>query len=470
MAAGGVLRGAGTMVASRAFGLVFTFVQIKLSVSYLSPYGYGLLSTAVLLVGAFEVLTELGLGNIVVRRVSGGADLHHTVGLAKAIALSIMLPLVALAMATGFALYDDPQVLQGVSIVAVGLAATVWSATFVPIAQLSDKFGGVSMADVTGRIVSLSIVVAAVVLDLGLTAFFVAQLGAPLARALISHLWGRRQGHFPPIFAWPQMWSLLREALPLTYIAVVSGLYFQLDGLLLTKLTTPTDVGAYNLAYRIIVNLNIIGTAVAAVLIARFSRAAAESDANYRRVLRLATPPMLALCLPVALLLWPFSPDLIRLVGSEEFVPISTHPLSLLWIAASISLLTTVISSALVAGHAQNFLATLNTVNLMFNLALNLVLIPRYGATGAAIALICTEFSGLVVCLVMLTRRLSRFIPLRATLTLVACTLAALVVEHLLGDVYWLLRGLLVVVTFYGLAVLTRAVTLKDLRELSESA
>lgn len=457
------------MVASRAFGLVFTFVQIKLSVSYLSPHGYGLLSTAVLLVGAFEVLTELGLGNIVVRRVSGGADLHHTVGLAKAIALTIMLPLVAVAVGTGFVLYDDPQVLQGVSIVAVGLAATVWSATFVPIAQLSDKFGGVSVADVVGRVVSLSIVIAAVALDLGLIAFFIAQLAAPIARALISHLWGRRQGHFPPIFAWHQMWALLREALPLTYIAIVSGLYFQLDGLLLTKLTTPTDVGAYNLAYRIIVNLNIIGTAVAAVLIARYSRAAAVSDERYRHALRLSVPPLLALCLPIAVLLWPFSADLIRLVGSEEFVPISTHPLSLLWGAAAIALLTTVISSALVAGHAQNFLATLNTVNLALNLALNLVLIPRYGATGAAIALICTELSGLVVCLVMLTRRLSRFIPLRATFTLFACAAAALAIEHLLGGVYWVLRGLIVAAAFYALAVLTRAVTLKDLRELSES-
>lgn len=458
------------MVASRLFGLVFTFVQIKLSVSYLSPHGYGLLSTAVLLVGAFEVLTELGLGNIVVRRVSGGADLHHTVGLAKAIALTIMLPLVAVAMGTGFVLYDQPQVLQGVAIVAVGLAATVWSATFVPIAQLSDKFGGISMADVTGRIVSLSIVIAAVVGDLGLVAFFVAQLCAPLARATVSHLWGRRQGHFPPIFAWREMWRLLREALPLTYIAIVSGLYFQLDGLLLTKLTTPTDVGAYNLAYRIIINLNIIGSAVAAVLIARYSRAAAVSDERYRHALRLSVPPLLALCLPIAFLLWPFSADLIRLVGSEEFVPISTDPLGLLWIAAAISLLTTVISSALVAGHAQNFLASLNTVNLVFNLALNLVLIPRYGATGAAIALICTELSGLVVCLVMLTRRLSRFIPLRATFTLFACTAAALAIEYLLGDVYWLLRGVLVAAAFYTLAVLTRAVTLKDLRELSESA
>lgn len=470
MAAGGVLRGAGTMVASRAFGLVFTLVQIKLSVSYLSPHGYGLLSTAVLLVGAFEVLTELGLGNIVVRRVSGGADLHHTVGLAKAIALTIMFPLVAVAIAVGFLLYDDPQVLQGVAIVGVGLAATVWSATFVPIAQLSDRFGGVSVADVTGRIISLSIVVVAVTGDHGLTAFFVAQLSAPLARALVSHLWGRRQGRFPPIFAWAQMWGLLKEALPLTYIAVVSGLYFQLDGLLLTQLTTPTDVGAYNLAYRIIVNLNIFGTAVAAVLIARYSRAAAVGDAKYRRALRLSTPPMLALCLPVAFLLWPFSPDIIRLVGSEEFVPISTHPLSLLWIAAAIALLTTVISSALVAGHAQNFLATLNTVNLVLNLALNVVLIPRYGATGAAIALICTELSGLLVCLVMLTRRLSRFIPLRQTLTLFACTAVALVVEQMLGDVYWVLRGLIVAATFYALAVLTRAVTLADLRELSESA
>lgn len=468
MAAGGLLRGAGSLIGSRAIGLVFTVVQIKLAVTYLGPYGYGVLSTAVLLVGAFEVLTELGLGNIVVRRVSNGDDLQHTVGLAKAVALTIMLPLVVLAIALGALLYDDPQVLQGVAIVAVGLAATIWSYTFVPIAQVCDRFGGISTADILGRIVSLAVVGAAVLGQLHLTAFFVAQLAAPVTRAVVSHLWGRRQGHFPPVFQWPQMAGLVREALPLTYIAVVSGLYFQLDGLLLTKLATPENVGAYNLAYRIIVNLNIIGTAIAAVLMARYSRAAAQGDERFRHVLRLSLVPMLALCLPIACLLWPFSADIIRLLGSEEFVPISTHPLSLLWIAAAVSLLTTVISSALVAGHAQRFLATLNTINLGLNLVLNLWLIPEYGAVGAAVALIVTEMSGLLVCLVMLTRRLRQVVPVRQTLTLIACAGGALMVEQLTRDVPWIARGLLVAATFFGLAFMTRAVTPAGLRELSD--
>ncbi len=470
MARGGILRGAGTLVSSRVAGLAFTFVQIKLSVTYLSPHGYGLLSTAVLLVGTFEALTELGLGSIVVRRVSGGADLQRTAGLAKAVAITIMGPLVAVAIACGSVLYSDPQVVQGVAILATGLAATMWSATFVPIAQVTDAFGGISAADIGGRIASLAIVVVAVAGDLGLAAFFVAQLAAPLTRALISHLWGRRQGHFPPVFEWRAMRDLLCEALPLTYIAVISGLYFQLDGLLMTKLTTPSEVGAYNLAYRIVVNLNIIGTAAAAVLIARYSRAAAIGDERYRHVLRLSAPPLLALCLPVATLLWPFSDEIVALVGSEEFVPISAGPLSLLWVSAALALLTTVISSALVAGHAQNFLATLNTINLLLNLVLNLVLIPRLGATGAALALICTELSGLSVCLVMLTRRLGWFIPVRAMLILCGCAAAALVTGHLLAGVWWIVRGLIMAVTFFGLALLTRAVTPAGMRELSGAA
>lgn len=463
-----MLRGAGSLIGSRIVGLGFTVVQIKLAVSYLGPSEYGLLSTAVLLVGTFEVFTELGLSNIVVRRVSGGADLAHTVGLAKGIALIMMLPLAGSAILTGYILYDDPVVLQGVAIVSMGLSATIWAYTFVPVAQVRDRFGGISAADVAGRVVSLTVIAAAVLSHRGLTAFFVAQLVAPVTRAVVCHVWGRRQGFFPPLFRWLDMGGLVKEALPLTYIASVSGLYFQLDGLLLTKLATPLDVGAYNFAYRIIVNLNIIGTAIAAVLMVRYSQAAATGVERFRHVLRLSTAPMLLLCLPVACLLWPFSADVIRLLGSEDFVPISTHPLTLLWIAASISLLTTVISSALVAGHAQKFLASLNTVNLVLNLALNVILIPRYGALGAAIALICTEASGLVACLIALTRRLGTFVPLRQTLTLGACAVAGIFVEQFSHELPWLLRGLLVAAVFFGLAFLSRAVTLAELRELSQ--
>lgn len=464
------MRGAGSLIGSRMIGLVFTVAQIKIAVTYLGPYGYGVLSTAVLLVGAFEALTELGLGAIVVRRVSNGADLQRTVGLSKAVALTIMLPVVGIAILLGNLLYDDPQVLQGVAIVAVGLAATIWAFTFVPIAQLRDRFGGVSAADVLGRVVSLAVVAAAVMWDLGLQAFFVAQLLAPVTRAIVSHLWGRRIGYFPPTFKWDQMRGLIREALPLTYISVISGLYFQMDGLLLTKLATAEDVGAYNLAYRIIVNLNIIGTAIAAVLLARYSRAAADGDERFRYVLRLSFPPSLALCLPIACLLWPFSADVIRLLGSEEFVPISTHPLSLLWVAAAISLLTVIISAALVACHAQRLLASLNTINLIINLLLNLFLIPSYGAVGAAIALVSTELVGLLVCLVVLSRRLHGVIPVRQALTLILCVLVGLLAEHLLRDLFWVVRGLLVAGVFFGLAVLLRAVTPAALRELSDDA
>lgn len=470
MAGRGLVHGLVTMLTTRGLGMVITLVQLKLSVGYLGPHDYGLLTTALLLVGTFEAFTELGVGSIVVRRVAGGADFTRTVGLAQGIALVVMLPLTLVAIGTAFILYDDPQVLMGCAIIGVGLLATTWAVTWNAVAQVTDNFVGISRGDVLGRLCSLGIVIAAVTSDHGLVVFFVAQLTAPVVRALICQLWGRRQGRFRPIFDRSAMWRLFVEALPLTYLTIIGGIYFQLDGLILSKLATPVDVGAYNLAYRTVVNVNVIANAVTAVLMSRFSRAAASSRADYRAVLRMAMRPMVALTVPIATLLHPFSADIIRLIGSEEFVPLSTKPLDLLWISVAIGMMSMVISSALIAGHWQRFLTLLNTINLVINLVLNLILVPRFGATGAAVALIVTEACGFIACLVMLTHRLSGFIPWKDMGLIAVSAAIALGVEYVTQPVYWIARGLIVAAVYFGCVYLFRVVTPARLRELSDAA
>ncbi|MDO5712463.1 MAG: oligosaccharide flippase family protein, partial [Micrococcales bacterium] len=358
--------------------------------------------------------------------------------------------------------------LEGIAILSAGLFGTAWAATYNSVAQTRDDFAGISMADIAGRALSLVVVLVAVYSGVGIEAFFVAQLSAPLLRGLISHLWGRRHGRFRPVWDAAGMKSLMMEALPLTYITVVAGLYFQIDGVLITQLSTLVEAGAYNFAYRIAMNVNVVGMALASVLVARYASAAAESEEKFRRVLQLSMSLILALCLPIGLLLWPFDADLIRLLGSEEFVALSSAPLLLLWIAISASMMGILVSAALVAGHTQRFLAILNTCTLLLNVGLNVALIPRWQATGAAAALVVTELIGLTIALWRLGRRSPGYWPWRDFAVLTGCVLLALAVEYVTaGFLPWFLRALVVAGVFFGAAYAARVVTPSRVRQLS---
>lgn len=465
---GGIVRGLGNLIGARGVGIIFTLVQVKLATTYLGAEGYGVLSAALVLIGTFEAFTELGIGTIVVRRVAGGADLRQTVGLAQALSLCLSVVLIAAAIVVGWVGYREMGAFEGILILSAGLLGSAWAATYNAVAQSRDDFKGVSWADIAGRVVSLAIVAGAVFSRAGIEVFFVAQLSAPLVRGVVAHLYGRRYGPFRPVFDVQGMKNLLVEALPLTYITVISGLYFTIDGVMLAQLSTVVEVGAYNFAYRIAINVSVLGVALASVLVARYSVAAADSQERYRRVLRMSMSLLLAICLPIGLLLWPFNADIIRLLGSEEFVPLSSSPLLLLWFSVAASILGTVVSTALVAGRAQRFLAVLNTCTLALNIGLNFVFIPQWGAAGAAVALVITEIVGLSIALVRLHYRCPGYWPWRDFFILVVCVGVAVLVEHLTaGLLPWVLRGLLTAAVFFTLAYITRVVTPATLRELS---
>lgn len=465
---GGIVRGLSNLVGARVLGILFTLVQVKLSTNYLGPQGYGVLSAALVFIGTFEAFTELGIGTIVVRRIAGGADLHRTVGVSQALSLCLTVVLVAAAIGFGWLGYHGTGAFEGILILAAGLFGTAWAATYNSVAQSRDDFAGISIADIVGRIASFAIVAAAVYLQASITAFFIAQLAAPLLRGAIAHLWGRRHGPFRPVFDRADMKALMIEALPLTYITIIAGLYFQIDGVMIAQLSTLVQAGAYNFAYRIAMNVSVLGIAITSVLVARYAAAAAESAERYRSVLRLSMSLVLSLVMPIAFLLWPFNTDIIRLLGSEEFVALSWWPLALLWFSVAASMMGTLVSAALVAGHTQRFLAILNTCTLALNIGLNFMFIPRWQATGAAIALVITETVGVLFALVRLGRRSPGFWPWRDFVVLVGCLVVALGVEFFTaGMLPWVLRGLLVAGVFFAGAYLTRVVTPERIRELS---
>lgn len=463
-----LLNGVFTVTGSRIIGLFLTLLQIKLTVNHLQPSGYGLLTTATLFIAAFGAWTELGLGSIVVRRVSGaGQDLEKTVGWVMSISLVLMAPLLVAVNLTGWFLYQaEPRVVLGIAILSLGLAATSWSSCYTPVAQVKNKFLVYAAADVGSRMLSLSVVVFAFLNNGSIAWFFVAALMPSIVKLVCMELWGRRVGRFRPEWDRTEMLRLVRETLPMTYIFLVAVLYFTIDGILLSKLSTLEQVGSYGLSYKIAGNLTVVGQAAAAVMSARFAADAAESSADFASTLRSTLRLMLLIAFPVAMFIGPLSPDVIRFVGSEDMVQLAARPLAIICVAVAIGMVLMVITVALLNAHMQSFLAKFSTANLGLNIILNVILIPHWGAVGAAVALVVSEVSGLVCCLILLARRYPGSLPLGSAFVMFVCAVAGLGAELLFHDVPWVLKAMLAFVIFLVFTLLLRAVSVSELRHV----
>ncbi|HSV64504.1 MAG TPA: flippase [Mycobacteriales bacterium] len=394
-----IVRGVAVQLGARALSTVASVFTVAITTRYLGLHNYGILTTAIVFVGLWSTLTELGVGSVIVRRVSGGAGtLDELVGANLGLSLLYSLPLAGLAMASGLAVYPGRHDVQMVvAIVSAGLALSTLSSCYPPVFVANVRFGPVALADSLSRLLILASTVVVVTLNGGLRWIGVVQLIPPLVTLAVLALAARRFGRFRPRFDWRVTLPLLRESVPITLMAFVAVLYWRADGLLLSLLSSTAQVAAYGLAYPIAFTLSVLSDFFTSSSLSTMTETFATDRTAFVRLIRSSVQAMFYVGLPIIAFSGFLAGPIVRLLASDAFAGMAAVPLALFFVAAALTFLTSVLSQALFAAHEQRFLLVVNIVNLALNIALNMVLIPHLGAVGSGIALIASELSGLAV-------------------------------------------------------------------------
>lgn len=158
-----------------------------------------------------------------------------------------------------------------------------------------------------------------------------------------------------------------------------------LDVLLVGYFISLRMAGVYGVASRYLVAINFCTVAVGSTIMPQVSRLISLGRMDdFRRLYQTATAWIMAITWPSALLLALFSPLFMRLFGAEFGVghtALSILALTMLYVAATGNNLGILV----VSGRSATSL-WIGMLTLGINVALNLVMIPRLGINGAAIA------------------------------------------------------------------------------------
>jgi O-antigen/teichoic acid export membrane protein len=166
---------------------------------------------------------------------------------------------------------------------------------------------------------------------------------------------------------------------------VVQILLLRLDVLLVSALRSPEEAGIYAAASRYLTFGVMISTAVVFVIGPQLSgMIAQEAFDRARGVYQAATMWLSAISFPVYLALAAFAPLMMRLFGAS-FTPGSTA-LTILSLAMLVNMGTGAVRAALFMGGKSSWILLDNVIALAINVGLNVVLIPKYGMSGAAAA------------------------------------------------------------------------------------
>lgn len=184
---------------------------------------------------------------------------------------------------------------------------------------------------------------------------------------------------------------------------LMTSMYYQIDTAMLPMLSTTYDAGIYGALYRFV---DLIQVLPRVILVAGFPALVVlwkadtggfgETFVQLRRFLTF-------LGLPALLLIILFSGRILALAFGEEYRVGATALVNLL-VAMLFAFHSMLLSQVLKASEHEAGLARVLVTTVLFNIGLNILLIPAHGFSGAALAMLVTE----VVYYLLLVERIYR--------------------------------------------------------------
>jgi O-antigen/teichoic acid export membrane protein len=178
----------------------------------------------------------------------------------------------------------------------------------------------------------------------------------------------------------------LRESWPLFVNQLLQGLFFKVDALLLPGLAGNAAAGAYAAAYKVSEGAGIVSSSFTLALFPRLSR-----ERDLTAAYRLALRGLLQIAFPLAAGIALLSESIVGVVGGRAYLPDSAIALTILIAYLPLSYANGLTQYVLIAAGRQRLLTAAFVAALIFNVAANLLLIPRFGFVGAAWVTVASE-------------------------------------------------------------------------------
>lgn len=252
---------------------------------------------------------------------------------------------------------------------------------------------------------------------------------------------------------------LVARSWPLLINALLVNLFFRVDVFILQAVQGDEALGIYDASYKLINLVTIVPAYVTLAIFPAMARRSGDPDA-LARTLRTTSYLLVWIAWGIVVITTAVAGSAIRVLAGSDYLPEAALLLRILIWFAPLSFLNGVIQYALVASEQQRRIVPAFIAAVTVNLALNLALVPQYGARAAAAATVATEVVILVAFAFVSGESDLRTVTLRSLAQLwrptLAGVLAATVAITVVARQRELLAAALAVTTFALLTLLLR--------------
>lgn len=394
-----ILKGAGLMFLGMIFSKFITYFYRIVVARYIGPDAYGQLALGLTVLGIATTLSQLGLNQGVQKFVPEARKENDKAKL-KGILLSSIQIVTISSLIVGIAIYTSAEFIATEIFGNAAIKPIIQVFAFVPLASkighiyidLSNGFNTMKYEVLLVRIIQPVVqLVATLILAFTGMKIMAATWGwfigeiiiMPLAVILIERKFG------PFLFSDIKARKMHKELLTYSYPLVLSGVVGTAlgwgDTALLGYFMSDKAVGFYNAALPTALLVTLPAQAISSLSLPSFSELGVESSRKQQEALKITTRWVFSLAFPAFLLIALFPEKLMILLFGSQYSTASTA-LAILAFGNLIGSSTGQLGSFLKSNSNTKIVFWNTSANLIFNLGLNVILIPIYGIEGAAIA------------------------------------------------------------------------------------
>lgn len=360
---------------------------------YLGPTQFGLLNYAIAFVSLFASVATMGLGTLVVRDIARNPDCkEETLGTAFAIQLAG--GIITLLLTVTVISIQNPNDSLTRWLVGIIAAGTIFQSfetiNFWFQSQVQSKYTVVAKNCVSLLVAGLRI--GLIQLKAPLIALAEVTLAEVALAGLAIALVYQSKGNDFKLWrvSWQRGKQLLQESWPLVLSSLAVFIYSKIDLIMLGSLD-KTELGYYAVAVKLSEVSDFLPLIVASSIFPQLAQLRQKNYPEYLKKFQIYADAMLFLWLGVAVPICLLAPFIVQTIYGEQY-------------AASGGMLSIYVWTQFGSnfGIARNtyfalegklrYNLYLTVAGAIFNIVLNALLIPQYGASGAIVATLITYF------------------------------------------------------------------------------
>jgi len=390
-----IIANAGWLFADHVLALVAGFLVGAWVARYLGPTQYGIYNYAVAIVALFTPLVALGLKDIVIRDIVRAPDDKDEI-LGTTFGLQVIGGLLSLGLAIGIALItrsENPLTSWLIVILAGQFIFQMFSVALVYWfnSQVQAKY--IVWANNIALILYSLVRIGLVLSRAPLIAFAWAALGQAFVYAAAMAVFYRLSGQM--LFTWQVRFArakrLLGNSWPLLISALAIMVYMKIGQVMLGNMVGEKTLGIYSAAVRLTELWYIIPTAIASSAFPAIVRShESHSDEVNRKRMQLFYDLIAGIAYVIVIPLALLAPLLVKVVFGPSYAEAGSilriHAWALLFVFLGVAR-----SRWLIAEDMVRFNMLITVLGALTNIAMNFILIPRFGGLGAAWAVVTSQ-------------------------------------------------------------------------------